>query len=228
MPNMTVQQFIDNVRNFMDAESSTRWTDAFITSVGGIVSQNEWSDILNQNQYYRFGNRSVTTDSEGRIAIADLTVGSGDDTEYFYRVLTGPTDGNILWQQTDLRYVPLGTTTNYQNPYQYLYYLVGEYFQLLPVQSGLALTVAVSHTPPTISQLAGATSVIPYPSGYDWILVWVTAATLLMKGAAESQAASDLFALADSARKNMLGDVARRTVRPSSAFFTDSPAAWAG
>jgi hypothetical protein len=225
---MTVQQFIDNVRSFMDAENSTRWSDPFIRSVGGIISQNEWSDIVNQNQYYRFATRSVVTDNQGRIAIADLTSGSGDDTEYFYRVLTGPTDGNIIWRQTDLRYVPLGTQTNYQNPYEYLFYLAGDYFQLLPVQAGLALTVDVNHTPPTISQLADTNSTVPFPSGYEFIPVWATAGTLLMKGAAESQAASDLFTLADGARKNMLGDIARRTVRPTSALFNDSPAAWGG
>lgn len=225
---MTRDQFVENVRQFMDAESSQRWSDAFIISVGGIVSQNEWSDILNQNQYYRFGQRSVTTDSEGRVAIADLTTGSGDSTEYFYRVLVGFSDGNVLWTETDFRNVPLGTTTNYTNPYSLLYYLAGDYFQLLPVASGTQLTVAVNHTPPSIAQLADGNSTIVYPTGYEFIPVWVTAATLLLKGAAESQAASDLLSLADSARKNMLGDIARRTTRPSSALFVDSAGAWGG
>ncbi len=228
MANMTRSDFVSNVKNFMDAESSNRWSDTLILSVAGIVSQNEWSGILNQNQYYRFGMRSVTTDSQGRIVIDDLTTGAADATEYFYRILVGPTDGNILWLETDFRYVPLGTLTNYQNPYEYLYYLAGDYFQLLPVQVGLALSVGVNHTPPTIAQLASDNSVIPFPSGYDWIPVWVTAATLLLKGGTESQAATDLYSLADDARKNMLGDIARRTTRPSSALFTDSPAAWGG
>lgn len=225
---MTRDEFVENVRSFMDAENSARWSDALILSVAGIVSQNEWSDILNQNQYYRFGTRSVTTDASGRVAISDLNSGSGDSAEIFYRILVGFTDGNILWAETDFRNVPLATQTNYMNPYQYLYYLAGDYFQILPVQSGLSLTVAVNHTPPTISDLADGDSTIPFPSGYEWIPVWVTAATLLMKGAAESQGASDLFALADSARKNMLGDIARRTTRPTTALYSDSPAAWRG
>ncbi len=225
---MTRLEFQNNVLSFMDAESSARWTPELILSVAGIVSQNEWSDIVNQNQYYRFAQRSVTTDSQGRVAIADLNSGSGDSAEYFYRVLIGFTDGNTLWTETDFRYIPLATQTNYQNPYVYSFYLAGDYFQIIPVAVGTALTVAVNHTPPTIAQLAGDTSVVPFPNGYEWILVWVTAATLLLKGAAESQAASDLFALADSARKNMLGDIARRTTRPTLALYQDSPSAWAG
>lgn len=229
---MTVGQFIGNVRQFMDAENSSRWTDPFIISVAGIVSNNEWSDILNQNQYYRFGTRSVVTDSSGRIAIADLNSGSADSAEYFYRVLVGPTDGNILWRETDFRYVPLGTQSNYQNPYEHLYYLAGDYFQLLPVASGSALTVAVNHTPPRVDQLSDtsntSTVAVPFPSGYEMVLVWVTAATLLMKGAAESSAARDLFSLADDARRNMLGDIARRTTRPTYALFQDDPSAWGG
>lgn len=225
---MTVTQFIDNTRSFMDATSSARWPDAFITSVGGIIHANEWSDILNQNAYYRYADRSVTTDSSGRIAISGLDSGSADTAQYFYRVLVGPTDGNILWKETDFSSVPLGTQTNYQNPYEYLFYLAGDYFQLLPVASGTVLTVAVNHTPPTISQLAGGSSVIAFPAGQEFILCWMTAGTLLLKGGAESQAASDLFALADEARKNMLGDIARRTTRPTFAKFGDSAASWAG
>lgn len=225
---MTRLEFQNNVLSFMDAESSNRWSPAIIQSVGGIASQNEWSDIVNQNQYYRFGTRSVTTDSQGRVPISQLSSGSGDTAEYFYRLLSGFTDGNTLWTETDYRYVPLATQTNYQNPYQYSYYLAGDYFQLLPVAVGTTLTAAVNHTPPTIAQLAGDDSVVPFPSGYEWILVWVTAATLLMKGAAESQAASDLFSLAADARRNMLGDIARRTTRPTIALYQDSPSAWAG
>lgn len=225
----TQQDFIDNTRQFLDGESSSRWSNALITSVGDVVMQNEWSAILNQNQYYRLANVSVTTDASGRVAISSLTTGTGDTAQNFYRVLTGFSDGNILWKETDLRYVPLGTQTNYQNPYEYLYYLAGsDYFQLLPVASGTALTVMVNWTPTTIGDLAGVTSVIDYPRGYEWILAWVAAATLLLKGGAESQAATDLFSLADDARKSLMGDVGRLTVRPTSALFNDSPAAWMG
>lgn len=226
---MLRSEFITAVKSYMDAEGSARWPDDEIIALGGIVSQNEWSDILNQNRFYRFGTRSVTTDSEGRIAIADLTTGSGDSTEYFYRVLVGFSDGNILWTETDFNYVPMATQTGYQVPNRYEFYLAGDYFQLLPVQASLGpLTCQVNHTPPSISQLASDASTIRFPTGYEYIPVWVTAGTLLMKGAAESRAASDLMQLADGARKNMLGDIARRSARPTQAVFQDSASAWGG
>lgn len=225
----TVQQYVDATRSFMDAETSTRWSDAEIIAVGGLVFNTEWSGILNTNQYYRLNNVAVTTDSSGRIAIADLTTGSGDTAKRFYRVLTGPSDGNILWKETDLRYVPLGTQTNYQNPYEYLYYLAGsDYFQLLPVASGTALTMTVNWTPTSIADLAGVSSTIDFPAGSEYILPWTAAGSLLLKGGTEAAAATNLFSLANDARKQMLGSVGRLTVRPSSALYNDSPAAWGG
>jgi hypothetical protein len=225
---MTRLEFQNNVLNFMDAESSARWSPALIQSVGGIVSLNEWSDILNQNQYYKFATRSVTTDANGCVSVASLTTGSGDTVQTFARVVGPFTDGNILWTETDYRYVPLATQSNYQTPASYQYYLAGDNFQLLPVQSGLALTVVVNYIPATIAQLAGDSSTVIFPSGYEWILVWVTAATLLLKGGAESQAASDLYSLADDARKNMLSGIARLTTRPTFALFQDDPGNWGG
>lgn len=225
---MTRDEFVANVRQYMDAESSTRWTEPLILAVGGTVCQTEWSEILAQNQYYRCATRTVTTDSQGRVAIADLTTGSGDSTEYFYRLLTGFTDGYTLYTQTDLEYVPLATQTNYQSPFQNLFYLAGDYFQLLPVQSSITLTVQVNHTPPTVAELSSGSSTITIPRGYEWVLVWVTAATLLLKGAAESAAASDLFSLAESARLSNLADLARLTTRRTTPIFQDSAGEWGG
>ena len=226
---MLRSDFIANVQNFMDAEQSNRWSPSLITQVGDVVFSSEWSEIMNQNRFYRLNMAvPVTTDANGQVLIANLSTGSGDTKQYFYRVLTGFTDGNMLWRETDLDVVPLATTTNNTIPNDYRFYLAGDSFQLLPVQSGLNLTVAVNHIPPSITQLASDASTITFPFPYEWILVWVTAATLLMKGAAESQAASDLFALASSARKNLLGDIGRLTTRPTFMRFPDSSADWSG
>lgn len=225
---MTRAQFQANVLNYMDAEDSARWTPPTIISVGGIVSATEWSGIMDQNQYYHFSQLSVTTDSSGRVALSSLDSGSGDSAQYFNKLLVGFTDGNVLWTETDFRYVPMATQTNWQNPYSYQYYLSGDYFQLLPVATGTALTATLNWLPATIAQLADDNSLIIFPRNYEWILVWVTAATLLLKGGTESQAASDLFALADSARKQMLGSIARLTTRPTSALLQDAPESWGG
>lgn len=223
---MLVSEFTDAVLGYMDAEGSNRWSPAVIVAAGGIVSTSEWSDIINQNRYYKFAQRTVTTDSQGRIALADLSSGAGDSAQYFYRLLPGLTDGNLLYSETTFANVPLAALQGSQSPFQYQYYYIGDYFQILPVQSGLILYAPVNWTPPSISQLAGPGSTIPFVTGYEQILVWMTAATLLMKGAAESQAASDLMSLSDGARKNMLGDLARRTTMPTFAIYPDTAAAW--
>lgn len=225
---MLVSEFTSLVYGEMDADGSNRWSPDLVVLTGGMISTNEWSDIVNQNRYYRFAQVPVTTDDQGRIAIADLTTGTGDTTQNFYRMLTGPTDGNILWTETDFNTVPLGTMQGNQAPNAYTYYLAGDYFQLLPVQAGLALTCFVNWTPLSISQLAGAPSAITFPAGYELLLVYMTAATLLMKGGAESQAASDLMTLCDGIRKNMLSDIARRTTRPTFAVFQDGARDWGG
>jgi hypothetical protein len=222
---MLVSEFLTEVLSYMDAEGSNRWTPATITAVGGIVSTNEWSDILDQNRFYKFSSIPVVADSQGRIPIASLTIGTGDSTQYFYRLLN-LNDGNWQYNETDYNYVPMAAVVGSQSPNMYQYYLAGDFFQVLPIQPGATFNVTVNWTPPTIAQLAGTTSVIPFVSTYEYLLVWVTAATLLMKGAAESQAAADLMSLADGARKNMLGQIARRTTRPTFALYPDSAASW--
>lgn len=227
-----VQNYLDSTGADANASSTTstpRWNSATILAVGSIVFQEEWSNILDQNQAYRLNTVSVTTDSSGRIAISDLSTGSADAKKNFYRVLSGPTDGLVLYRETDFRNVPLGTSANYQAPWDYLYYLAGsDYFQLLPVASGTALTVVVNWTPQTLSALSGDSVAMDFPSGSEYVIVWETAGRLLLKGGSEAEAANALFALAAQARKNMMGQIARLTTRPSSLMFSDLAAHWGG
>lgn len=225
---ITRSQFVDRVRFYMDAEGSARWDEDTILEVGGMVFENEWSGILNQNKNYRMNTASVTTDSEGRIAIADLTTGTGDTAKHFFRVLSGPTDGQVLYRETDYQNVPLGIFQNYQYPWAYLYYLAGDYWQLLPIQNGLALSVVVNWTPTRINDLAGDGSTIDFPAGFDYIPIWQTAGTLLLKGGAEAEGANAMFALADDARTKMYGQIGRLTTKPSSLQFPDTASSWGG
>lgn len=224
----TRTQFIAAVRTVMDAASSARWSDTDITAIGGLTFNNEWSVILNTNPYYRTNNvQNLTTDSNGEIAISSLTTGSGDTQKTFYRILSGFTDGTVLYREVDFRNVPLGTSTNYQSPWDYLYYLDGSNFQLLPVTASLSgLSVMVNWRPVQIDALAADSSTIDFPSGYEWLLAYQTGAVLLAKGGAETQATSDLMALAEEFRKSMLGYIGRLTTRPSSVQFQDLAMHW--
>lgn len=233
---MTRAEFQAAVQNYLDSTgtdasaaatvSTPRWDSTTISAVGDNVFNEEWSNILDTNQTYRFASVSVTTDSNGAVAISSLTTGSGDAVQNFYRILSGFTDGTILYRETDYRSVPLGTTTNYQNPWDYLYYLAGQNFQLLPVQASVALTTWVSWYPTTISALSADNVAIDFPQPY--LLVWQTAAKLMMKGGSETDASRALSGLADEARKNMLGSIGRLTTRPSFLMFGDSASNWGG
>ena len=223
---MNRSEFVTAVAAYLDGEGSNRWTPRLVLDIGGMVMTNEWSDILNQNKAARWAMRQVVTDAQGRVPFSALDMIpppgppgvpdlSGDAAEYFYRVIGGFTDGARVWVEVDANELPVPFLSGAVAPIAPCFVQIGDAFQLLPATPGASLSAAVSHTPPTVAQLASDLSVLQFPRGYEYIPVWVTAATLLMKGAAESQAAADLFSLADGARKNMLGDTARRTTSPT-------------
>ncbi len=233
---LTRTQFQEAVQNYLDSTgvdanlnattSTPRWDKTTINAVGGNVFQEEWSNILDANQAYRFAKVSVTTDANGAVAVANLTTGAGDTAQNFYRVLSGFSDGTVLYRETDYRNVPLGTTTNYNSPWDYLYYLAGANFQILPVQASLALTCWVNWTPPRIDQLSGDSVAIDFPDGAEYLLVWQTAARLLLKGGVQTDAAQALSALANEARKNLLARIGRLTTRPNFLMFADRASTW--
>lgn len=224
---MLVSQYITNTREMMDAANSDRWTDAFITTVLGIVSAREWSGILGASPYYRFATRSVTTDANGKFLYTALNSGSGDSAETWYRVFA-ITDGQTVYQQTKFVDVPIATTSNYETPYQRLWYDAGNYIQVLPVTSGLALTVTVNHTPPRVDQLSATSVAVEFPAGSECILWLEAAAMLLEKGGAESDAADRMRAMASVERDNLFGDITRRSARPTYMGYPDSSAEWGG
>lgn len=234
----TRTQFQESVQNWLDSTgadavagavtSVPRWGTAVINSVGGMVHAQEWTKLLNQNRTYSFASVAVTTDANGAVSIASLSTGSADTKQNFFRLLSGFTDGNYLWRETDYDRVPLGTIQNYQSPWDYVYYLAGSNFQLLPVMASLSLTAFVNWTPPRIDQLSGDSVAINFPDGYENILSLQTAGYLLNKGGNEAGAANVLFAQADDMRTAMYAYLARLTTRPSSLAFSDLAVNWMG
>lgn len=219
-------QLVSDIREYMDSVGSGRWSDTLIKAVANSVFDAEWSEILNAAPTYRFAQRSVTSDSNGQVAFSALNGGSGDSQQNWYRILS-VTNGNVVYSETRFQDVPLGTTANVQNTYDKLYYVVGEYVQMLPVASE-ALTISVNYKPTAILDLASDNSTVEYPDNNHFILVWMTAAQLLLKGGAESGAAAQLRALAESERVTMLNDIRRRTINPTRLAYPDSKYDWAG
>lgn len=219
-------QLVADIREFMDSVGSVRWSDPFIKSVANSVHDAEWSEILNAAPYYRFAQRTVTVDANGQVPFSALNGGSGDAQQNWYRILSVD-DGNVVYQETRFQDVPLGTSSSCQNSYDKLYYLVGETLQVLPVQQG-TLRISVNYKPTALSDLASDTSAVPFPDNNHFIIVWMAAAQLLLKGGAEPAAASQLRSLAESERATMLNDIRRRSINPTRLAYPDSKYDWSG
>jgi hypothetical protein len=224
---VTRVQAIANTREMMDAVSSTRWSDAFITTVLGIVSGREWSGLLSANPYYRFAQRSVTASSTGTVLYTALSSGVGDSAQNWSRILS-ITDGQYLYRQTSFMADPLATTdqpaATIQAPQ---WYDAGQSFQILPV-GATALTVSVNWTPPRVDQLSADSVTIDFPDGSETIL-WLEAASyLLSKGGAENEAAQTMRAMADQERQQLYSNIARRGAQPITMAYNDRASEWGG
>lgn len=224
---VTRADLVQYTREAMDAVNSDRWSDSLIKSVLNVVYDDEWSNLLNASQYYTYGMRQVTTDSNGVIAFASLNTGGGDSQQNFYRILS-VSDGNVLYTQTRFQDVPLATTTNYLPTYPRLYYIVGEQVQILPVSSSLSLYVAVNYKPTSLQDLLTDASTINFPMGGEWIIANEAGARLLNKGGAESGAAQVLKREAAELRAGMLDDIRRRTINPTMLAYPDQKYEWGG
>jgi hypothetical protein len=229
MAQVTRDQLVTLTREAMDAVGSTKWSATEILYLLDSAFDGEWSNILSVAPYYRVAQRAVVTDANGQFAEADLSGGTGDTAQNFYRILT-VTDGNYIYDQTRFQDVPLATTAGYPVPYMYdrLYYWFGENIQVLPVSVGAALTVTVNYKPPVPSELSGGSVTVDFPHNAQMIVAWEAAARALSKGGNESGAAADLLGLARGERETMLNDIQRRTINPLRMMPMDSAGDWAG
>lgn len=227
MATITRGQLIAQTREFMDAVSSSRWSDALIVTVLNGVYESEWSNILSVAPYYTFAQRTLATDSNGQLAFSALNSGSGDAQENFYRILS-VTDGNVLYDETRFQDVPVAITANYLPTYPRLYYLAGQQVQILPVSAGTTIIVTVNWKPTALADLSGDTVTVNWPDNDHLILVYESASKLLLKGGAETNAAMDLKRLAREERDELLDDLRRRTINPTRMAYPDLKYDWAG
>lgn len=221
--------YMTNVRNQMDAVGSGHWSDAEVTTALGVISGEEWSGILGANPYYRFAQRAVTCDANGKFAYTSLNSGSGDTAQNWYRIIA-ITDGNMsVYRQTTFQAVPLATVTNLSNLWaDRVWYDAGDNAQVLPVQPSLALTVSVNYTPPTIDQLSGDNVAVDFPLGHEAVIYLGAAAFLLDKRGEFSDAANVLRASQAARRNQMYQDLGRRSAQPMMLSYPDYASDWGG
>lgn len=207
---MTRGQLLALIDQMADTEGSPRWGTLLKNQLLGEVHWREWRDLLNVNKALRMGLRSVTTDANGQFAKSALNSGSGDATETFYRIQT-VYQGNLFYQPASYEQYPISPSV--VNLPQ-VWYEFGDQIQLIPAKQGNAVTVTVNHLPQRSDLLASDASTVVFPDGYDLILAYETAASMFMKGAAESNLTAEMRQNAALLRDRMHQDVGRLSVRP--------------
>jgi hypothetical protein len=240
----TKSQFRAWVMDNADAQSSGR----FDSTVGGIVDRKIgnafdrlWSDILNAQRTIRAAlYTTLSTDSQGRIALADLSdISDLAAQQRLFRVLGVTIDG-----------APYKFVGDYVERYNGAwaaqqpggvgfigdpawggrgYWMFGAYLYTLPIQTSHAVQlVQVNYRPTRFDQLPNETDDVDFPDGYEDLLAMEAAAEVLMKGAEETAAAAELKAENAPRIATMLEDLARQTTEPSKVRYDDSAADWGG
>ena len=198
------------VDEMADANGSPRWGTTLKLQLLGEAHWREWKDLLNVARHLRMAQRTATTDADGRIAKSALTSGSGDATETWYRILT-VSQGNFYYQPATYEEYPQSPT---EVSLPQVWYEYGDLIQLMPAAQGNTVTVNVNHLPQRADLLVDNNSTVVFPDGYDLILAYEAAASMFMKGAAETNLAGELRGAAQVLRDRMHQDVGRITVRP--------------
>lgn len=212
------------VDEMADANGSPRWGNTLKLQLLGEVHWREWKDLLNVARHLRMAQRTAVTDADGRINKSDLNSGSGDATETWYRILS-LSQGNFFYQPATYEEYPI-SPTDVSLPQ--VWYEYGDKIQLIPSVQAQTVTVAVNHMPQRADLLQDNNSTVVFPDGYDLILAYETAASMFMKGAAESQLAGELRGAAQVLRDRMQQDVGRITVRPMRMSSMDTSWDWGG
>jgi hypothetical protein len=226
----TKATYLLRMREWMDAVGSERWSDAYLYAMLGMKFRDEWQGVLDAAPYYRFAQRTPTTDSAGQFSYADLSDPSTGDAQQNVFKLLVLTDGNAtVYRETDFSNVPLATagTMNYLD-FDRRYYLIGDTVQVLPAGGGLSLVASINWYPTPIDQLSGDDVDADFPAGFENLVALAAGADALAIGGAETGATADLRALALTYRQNLYADVARRTGNPLVLAFPDAAWNWGG
>lgn len=207
---MTRGQLLALIDQMADTEGSPRWGTLLKNQLLGEVHWREWRDLLNVNKALRMAKRTVTTNADGAFLKTALNSGSGDATETFYRIQT-VYQGNLFYQFASYEQYPMSPS---EVNLPQVWYEFGDLIQLIPAAQGNTVTVTVNHLPQRADLLTSDSSTVVFPDGYDLILAYETAASMFMKGAAESNLTAEMRQNARLLRERMHQDVGRLSVRP--------------
>jgi hypothetical protein len=209
----------------MHAETTTKWTDAVIKEIAGLVCDREWKNILNANKYYKMQKVQATSSaSTGYIAKSDLNTGTANTVKRFYRIL-GVIKNDTFYEPAEWSDIPLG---EYLGASPHIWYPQDDNIVPLPIEKSAVFDVWVNYIPVSVDALAADSDLIVFPEDYEELLKWETAAWLSTKGDEETQAAITFAAFADRIRADMLQDITRLSTEADRMKFPDSAGEWGG
>ena len=221
---MTRDELVADARHVADAESDGRWPGPTIIRAADLVLRREWRNILNANRNYRIARRTHTPTSEGLIALSDLSSGTGDSAQVFYRVL-GLSRGSVVYKEIDQMDVVV-TASGHGEQWGYQSWCrAGDNLLVLPMNTDSVVEL-VNHHPPLPSNLVGGSSTVVYPVGYEQILTYEIAAMMLSKGGTETEASAQLKTFAEEWRRDMLEDIKRTSTNATQIAYSDSSGEW--
>lgn len=224
--------YLSQLREEIDAVGSNRWSDASLKRYLGLAHQRLWKQILDANMAYRFAERTVTPDANGKVALSSLNGGTGDTLERFYRIVSdengygGVRRGVISYQEAKLtRFPSYRDDTSLTGAYSGVYWIEGDYLQVLP-RTGGDVTVRVSHTPARIDELSADSSEAAFPDGYELAVCYEAASLALAKGGAETEAGTALKIIGKDIMDDLISTIARRSTAPLRISASDNASDW--
>jgi len=227
---LTRAQYRTKAQRRADAVSSSRW-DTTAGATGEIDQflgesfDRAWRRILNANPYYRVSKRTPTSDANGQYLISDLSAGSADSQERFYRILKVAIN-NITYpfQQRSEQEFLAESLQVYRG---YYWFQEGSKITAMPISASTQATgIWVNWIPTRIDALSGDGIAVDFPDGYEGIVTDWAAADMLGKGAAEAGAAEYLRGQGNDKLDEMLQDLARVSIDARQPAYGDSSADW--
>jgi hypothetical protein len=209
-------QFKTTAREQADAENAPRWSDFLVNNWMRLAFNEGWRRILNADPAYRYTKLTVSPDADGFVALA--TVDTAITPSQRYRFLSERTvRQHRLATVTEVVFNPhvLGSNVRFGDA----------------VLTSGNISAWVNHLPQNPEDFAGVTpdeTAVTWPDGHELVLATHLAALLLTKGALESRAAADLFAVVDALYTEMIQSVMSRTTESPQIYAADSSDSWSG
>lgn len=215
---MTRDELVTLTEELLDAVGSQKFGTTLKLQVLGHVYDRGWRRILRAHPTYRWTQRTVTQDADGRALISALSTAD----ERFYRIL-----GALSAEDESYRLLTV-------DPESYVAHeraertlsRLGDQLQFTPVDAGRVVTVTVSHLPKALADQASGALV--WPTDYELILAMEAAGALAAKGGTEIGPALHFKDQAEELWTELLAGIARPTGGPVTLGFSDTAAEWGG